>query len=50
MLDKKKKVKLAHEDFIKAEHDLIDWRKNKLAKVFANKLDGDIIDEVTGEI
>ncbi len=48
--EEKKKVKLAHEDFVKAEHDLIDWRKDKLAKLFATKLSGDVIDEVTGEI
>jgi DNA-directed RNA polymerase subunit beta len=48
--EEKKKVKLAHEDFVKAEHDLIDWRKDKLAKLFATKLNGDVIDEVTGEI
>ena len=48
--EEKKKVKLAHEDFVKAEHDLIDWRKNKLTKLFAAKIKGDIIDEITGEI
>ena len=48
--EEKKKVKLAHEDFVKAEHDLIDWRKDKLAKLFAKEFDGDVIDETTGEI
>ncbi len=48
--EEKKKVKLAHEDFVKAEHDLIDWRKNKLTKLFATKINGDVIDEMTGEI
>jgi len=48
--EQKKKVKLAHEDFVKAEHDLINWRKEKLSKLFATKINGDIIDEVTGEI
>jgi len=48
--EEKKKVKLAHEDFVKAEHDLIDWRKDKLSKLFAAKINGDVIDEMTGEI
>ncbi|MCK5851733.1 DNA-directed RNA polymerase subunit beta [bacterium] len=48
--EEKKKVKLAHEDFVKAEHDLIDWRKNKLTELFAAKINGDVIDEMTGEI
>ena len=48
--EEKKKIKQAYDDFVKAEHDLIAWRKEKLAQVFDLKLKGDIIDEVTGEI
>ncbi|RLD10288.1 MAG: DNA-directed RNA polymerase subunit beta [Chlamydiae bacterium] len=48
--EEKKKVKRAHEEFVKAEHDLIDWRKNKLTKIFSAKIKGDVIDEITGEI
>jgi len=45
----KKSIKQAHAEFVKAEHDLINWRKAELAKVFQRKLKGDVIDETTGE-
>ncbi len=48
-VDEKKQIKQAHTDFVKAEHDLIGWRKKQLSDIFSRKLKGDIIDEATGE-
>ncbi len=45
----KKMVKEAHTEFVQAERELLAWRKNKLAQVFEQALNGDIIDEITGE-
>lgn len=45
----KRLIKDAHDDFVKAEHDLINWRKESLAELWKHTLKGDIIDETTGE-
>jgi len=35
--DEKKQIKQAHTDFVKAEHELIAWRKKQLSQIFNRK-------------
>lgn len=45
----KRLIKEAHDAFVQAEHDLISWRKSALSALWERTLEGDVIDEMTGE-
>jgi len=47
--EEKRQVKEAHNQFVQRERDLLDWRKTMLAEQFERNLQGDLIDEATGE-
>jgi len=47
--EEKRQIKEAHNVFVNAERELLDWRKHELGKVFEQRLKGDVIDEATGE-